>query len=342
MTYENDFPTGEPILSQSKLTEIAIKVGGLIRRVESLPRFREKVVEWNEYYSRQFEAQKDWEERRSEHEGHVRADSRLQDEEAGPPENGWVYSPLMRWQDDEGNEANLQVNGWVPPALDLENCPEVRLPLPVPSEEVELYEKYAALAAIYNSDSKGVDKIDPWKDSPDIFPDIYEGIAYTHLLLDAAQRLPEADEPHLHVWIEEIEEDLKAWATPVEASPTVDRPRAGGRPEDPQRRQKEPDESSAITTSQVAEHLANTLFEDFTLKAAAQWCRDTNIPSYSRTEWVLEFGSTPPQVPGNVRFYNLGDVVRRAIEEKTVADKAKADAEGHDLQYQTERSKKPD
>ena len=99
--------------------------------------------------------------------------------------------------------------------------------MPVPREQVELHEKYAALAAIHDCDPEVAESVNPWRDGSDNL----EGVAYTHNLLRAVPRLPEADELRIYAWVEHVEKDLKAWAGEDEGTPAgqARQPTAGSR-----------------------------------------------------------------------------------------------------------------
>ncbi len=210
-----------PFISQSRLAQIATEVRELIRRFAALPRFREKVVEWDRYHTQHREAEEAWEKKREEQERWACTQSRLLDEAAGPPDSGWCFEGFYLCDIADqpvayekpvffgGHLISLPcIGAWFPPELCRASCPEPRRPLPVPSEEVELHEKYAALAAIHDCAPEVVDSVNPWKDGPEDF----EGVAYTHNLLRAVHRLPEADELRIYAWIQHVEEDLKTWA----------------------------------------------------------------------------------------------------------------------------------
>jgi hypothetical protein len=57
-----------------------------------MPRFQEMVNKWAEEHEEQIKKHEEWkEQRRSHFEQTVSQDTRLQNEEAGPPQEGWKF-----------------------------------------------------------------------------------------------------------------------------------------------------------------------------------------------------------------------------------------------------------
>jgi hypothetical protein len=213
--YQDDFPSGAPLLALERRVMLAMKIGDVIRSYDALGNFEAMVRRWDairdQWTAEVVAHQKRWD----EHCERVYRDPQLRNKKAKPPVRGWRFGPL-RW--DKRVEGVLY--GWMPPDFLVENTPDNPLPLPVPERQVLLEEKYAALAAIYDHDSKGVKKIDPWKNTP---ADSFEGIGYHHTLVSLVAGLDEHDEAPLWGWLKDLEQDLRT-IRPAPFPPIVDTP----------------------------------------------------------------------------------------------------------------------
>lgn len=237
-SYNNEFPTGGPLLKPEKVTRIAHNVNELIRRYDAMQRFREMVALWVRDHMRRSDERAEFEKRRDKHEERIRESPELRDEAARPPGDGWRYEFFPQRPDENGTEGNFGVSGWVPPELSSENGPEAPLPLPVPDCNVSIQEKHAALAAIHDIYTKGVEKIHRYQDTPDgfreyvVFHSLMTAVrAYSkNQLLDRDDKLPsgpcilpESDEQILYAWLDEVRRDLDAQKPPAHKTPSASR-----------------------------------------------------------------------------------------------------------------------
>ena len=202
--YNNDLPRGEPLIQAKILTALANDIGAVIREHAALPRFRGMVLRWYADWSQLRDAELEFKEQCDKHARRVQADERLQDEAAGPPEDGWKFKAVVPPRDAKGWQV---IGGWAPPDLAPEGFPEAPFPLPLPDCEITMPEKFAALAAVHDFAARGTTKIAPWAGSPDVVG----GVAFRSLV-DCVKNIPESDEPHLRAILDEIRCDLRACA----------------------------------------------------------------------------------------------------------------------------------
>lgn len=157
----------EPCLDPDKLTELALDIGEVIRKYGATDHVRERFIRWTQEHSAWCVERADFERRRDEYGEKIHNDPKLQDESV-PPDSNCVFEYVSWRCGVDGKQHLLRKYGWVPRELSRANFPEPSYPLPMCSGKATLNEKYAAIAAIFDAGSKGVEKIDPYGDYPEI------------------------------------------------------------------------------------------------------------------------------------------------------------------------------
>ena len=148
---------------------------------------------------------------RIEHLRRVRADARLRDKAAGPPEDGW------KWQSFALPPTGIW--GWVPAELAADKEPDTALPLPLPpgqsGRKLSLAEKGAVLAAFHDGWSKGAAQLNPWNDAPKSRDDL----PFRELIARVRQ-IEADDEPHLRALLNELAIEFGALLQPAQTTGT--------------------------------------------------------------------------------------------------------------------------
>lgn len=208
-------------IEDSTLAEMGKRIRQLIKEPREFARFQEQLTLWDDRYEQQLAVGDEWRQRRDEYERQVIMQGRLLDEAVGPPELGWCFE-RFRYKDLPAESVNVKIEtaimlgAWFPPELCSHNCPEANLPLPPHQGEIELDAKRAVFAAIYDYSMRGQRKLG-------------DGLSLKHydLLLGIKSpigerdglvtQIPKADECHLWIWLEQIEEDSQAQVEQADA-----------------------------------------------------------------------------------------------------------------------------
>ena len=193
------------------INELAAEIHSLIRKYDYANRFRKMVETHIKKDIKQSKENFDWDDRRSRYfEEEVKTNERLQDKEAGPPDEKWIweYGEIST----EGNQNQLRmIEGWVPAELSINNEPKVKIILPLdPKVDYTIEDKYTCLAAVYYRAKKGVEDYD-------IFPKADEENGGTSQESIIAKWLKRQDVSPVkdddRVWLEnmlkDVREDLK-------------------------------------------------------------------------------------------------------------------------------------
>ncbi len=172
---------------------IGWRVNQLVRRPGAMQRFRESIISWKRTRDQQIADRKAWLKRQMDHFKYtIPSDSRLQDESADPPGQGWKFIKGHIWRDfgrppgatEQAAETNhapancqstylATESGWCPPDLLPEAEPRVHWPLSfcrcsgLSNEEnrpLSIEEKYVVCSALHDVYCPGVERIDPWRE----------------------------------------------------------------------------------------------------------------------------------------------------------------------------------
>ncbi len=198
------------------ITNLALDIFKNIRQYEAMPRFQEMVNKWAEDHEAEIANEITWNKQRASHfEKNVATNDRLQNEQAGPPEDGWQFQNYVQ---HTGNSHNM-IQGWVPPILSTSAEPEITHLLPLTRDhELTLHEKYTILSAVYDYGRKGTEGIPPWQwpspdewDKPGALSNAKRGIFF-EILCDAVSDLGPDDEGWLRVILEDVKKDVAEWA----------------------------------------------------------------------------------------------------------------------------------
>lgn len=224
--YDSEFfPAREP---PEQSVQLACAIHDVILKYSAQPRFEEMVRRWCGEYLSLVDAERDFEQRRAEHARRVQLDPRLQDQAAGPPDEGWRREAL-RLPSDAGAERPTPqlIGGWVPPELSSANWPEVRYPWPLPSAELTVPGKYAVLAAVHDSLSRGRKKINRWEERSDA----PEAGAFANLV-GRVKNDPGSDNTRADVraLLDDVEDDLREWSGAAPRHPDSEAPAGAKQP----------------------------------------------------------------------------------------------------------------
>jgi len=206
------------------ITNLALDIYKVIQQYKAMPHFHEMVNKWAENREAEIDKLKTWNEQRRLHfEQTVARDSRLQDEKAGSPEEGWQFENHLQ-HTEKKTESGWQwrhkiIHGWVPRELSNSIKPEITLLLPLSRDhELTLTEEYTVLAAVYDYGRKGTQEIPPWQwpgpdnwESPDALSSAKKSLFFESLC-DAVSRLEPCEEGWLRSNLDVVEEDVVKWA----------------------------------------------------------------------------------------------------------------------------------
>lgn len=206
------------------LTNLALDIYKVIQQYDAIQRFQEMVQKWAEAHKDEIEKQKEWEERRSQHfEKIISDDDRLQNEQAGPPKEGWQWETSIVFT-YEKTKSGLRrtanpISGWVPPDLSYSSKPEITRIFPLGRDhELTLEEKYTCLAAIYDYGRKGTAKLPPWQ-WPDLSLEQPKGALSDakkclifECLCDSTSKIKPNDKGWLKALLNDVETDVSNWS----------------------------------------------------------------------------------------------------------------------------------
>lgn len=203
------------------ITNLAADIYKIIQRHKALPHFQEMVNTWAEGHETEINDLRKWQEQRALHfEETIAADVRLQNEQTGPPGDGWQFQNHVQHTEKQ-TESGLQrshniIQGWVPP--ELATRPEITQILPLNRDHaLSLVEKYTVLATIYDYGRKGTDKLPPWKwpdlseeQTPGTLSDAKKCLSF-EVLSQSVENLVPAEENWLRIMLDNVEADLANW-----------------------------------------------------------------------------------------------------------------------------------
>jgi hypothetical protein len=206
------------------IANLALDVYKVIQKYNAMPRFQQMINEWAEEHEAEIEKHKEWESERHHHfEERVSQDPRLQNEEAGPSAKGWKFEMYVLHTYEKtapGTERPAtMVSGWVPPELSVSAEPKITHILPLSRDhELNLPEKYAVMAAVYDYGRKGAEGAPSWQ-----WPDLSKPLTLQELsnakkclffecLCDSASKIAQDDECWLKALLTTVEEDIAKWA----------------------------------------------------------------------------------------------------------------------------------
>jgi len=198
------------------LSSLALDIYKIIQRYKAMSRFEEVVNTWAEDHQAEIAKQITWNKKRASYfEKTVTVDERLQNEQAGPPEEGWEFQHHV--QHTENRHTIIQ--GWVPPELSISAEPEITNIFPLRRDHgLSLVEKYAALAVIYDCGRKGTDELPLWEwpdfskeQTPSTMSDAKKCLSFEGLRRYVANLVPE-DEEWLRIMLNDVEADIAEWA----------------------------------------------------------------------------------------------------------------------------------
>ena len=204
------------------ITNLALDIYKIIQQYKAMPHFHEMVNKWAENREAEIDKLKTWNKQRRLHfEQTVASDPRLQDEKAGPPEQGWQFENHLQHTEkktESGWQHNI-IHGWVPRELSNSIKPEITLLLPLSRDhELTLTEEYTVLSAVYDYGRKGTQEIPPWQwpgpdnwESPDALSSA-KRLLFFESLCDAVSRLEPGEEGWLRGILDVVEEDVSKWA----------------------------------------------------------------------------------------------------------------------------------
>ena len=196
------------------ISHLALDIYKIIDRYKAMSRFQEMLNIWVENHQTEIANEIAWGKERASHfEKNVATNDRLQDEQAGPPEDGWQFQGYVQ-HTDNGN--NL-IQGWVPPKL--VTRPDIKRILPLSDDhELSLAEKYTVFAVIYEYSRKGTEQLPLWEEpdltkqqTPEAMSDAKKCMSFEVLRLSIADLTPE-DEGWLRIMLEDVEADVAEWA----------------------------------------------------------------------------------------------------------------------------------
>ena len=206
------------------ISNLALDIYSIIQQYEALPHFREMIKIWAEGHEAEIDNLKTWNHKRSLHfEKTIAADTRLKNEKAGPPKQGWQLESYVQHtekQTESGVQRNHNlIQGWVPPELSISAEPEITRFLPLRREhELTLTEKYTVFAAVYDYGRKGTEGMPPWQwpgpddwDKPGALSNAKRGISF-EILCDTVSELGPDDEGWLRAMLDDVEADVAEWA----------------------------------------------------------------------------------------------------------------------------------
>ncbi len=221
------------------LGEMARDIDSLARDPNHMRRFRDAVRQWSEEYQGRCATQKQWTDRRHEHEQAIRNAPRLRNEDAGPPNRNWIWEFYPKIDHDyrprllDANEDPIlgywehevaDVQGWTPPELTGSSAPKDYRLLPLsaaddpdddPRRASSTVEQYTVLAAVHDHICLRVEQVNPWRSDQSAgndgahgrIPDWRSGLAYA-ALIDAVSSIRDCDRHQLAVFPDCVEEDL--------------------------------------------------------------------------------------------------------------------------------------
>jgi len=203
------------------ITNLALDIYRVIQQYKAMPRFHEMVNKWAENREAEIDRLITWNEQRRLHfEQTVARDPRLQDDKAGPPEQGWQFENHLQ-HTEKKTESGWQrshniINGWVPLELSNSIKPEITQLFPLSREhKLTLIEKYTVLAAVYDYGRKGTQEIPPWQwpgpdnwESPDALSNAKRSLFFESLC-DAVSRIQPGEEGWLKAMLDDVKNDLR-------------------------------------------------------------------------------------------------------------------------------------
>jgi hypothetical protein len=196
------------------ITNLALDIYKIIDRYKAMSRFQEMLNIWAENHQAEIANEIAWNKERASHfEKNVATNDRLQDEQTGPPEDGWQFQGYVQHTD---NSHNL-IQGWVPPKL--VTRPDIKRILPLSDDhELSLAEKYTVFAVIYEYSRKGTEQLPLWEcpdltkqQTPEAMSDAKKCMSFEILSHSVVDLVPE-DEGWLRVMLNDVEADVAEWA----------------------------------------------------------------------------------------------------------------------------------
>ncbi len=204
------------------VNKLGLDIHRITQEYNAMPRLCEMANIWAEDVLVNNEKFRTWREQRTLHfEEKVLNDSRLQEENAGPPEQGWKFEKQalqIEKQTESGSKLDLEIiSGWVPPELSYSSQPQVKLPLPLDRKhQLSLVEQYAVLGAIYEYGRRGTEKLsvgkwpDDWE-TPGAYSSAMKSMSF-HSLSQYVSRLNPSDEGWLRAMLDDVKNDVSKWA----------------------------------------------------------------------------------------------------------------------------------
>jgi len=213
---------------------LALDIYKVIQEYKAMPHFHEMVNKWAENREAEIDKLKTWNEQRRLHfEQTVARHPRLQDQKAGPPQQGWQFENYIQHTEEKtqpGSQPSHNIiHGWVPLELSNSIKPEIMQLFPLRREhKFTLIEKYTVLAAVYDYGRKGTEELPPWQ-WPDLNLDQSEQALsdakkclFFEGLCDNASKLNPNDEGWLRALLDDIEKDVSNQENPAETDQGAD------------------------------------------------------------------------------------------------------------------------
>jgi hypothetical protein len=201
------------------MTDLALDIYKVVQKRGAMDRFREMVDKWASEHEADINNHLRWQERKREYFQQLSSgDPRLLDEDAGPPEQGWVYEIYVLHSVADppaGSEIrSTTINGWVPPQLSVAAEPEIHHPLPLSADhQLSLEEKYLILAAVYDVGRKGTEQIPRWEWPRDWGEEGAVSNAKKAIFLVSLRRdvldMSVDDEGWLRTWLDCVKNDIQ-------------------------------------------------------------------------------------------------------------------------------------
>lgn len=206
-------------IRQEPLIEIAEEVDTLVHDPLVMANFRTMFEKWCAE-ERACKAQHDeWEASREKYALRIVKNARLRDRKAGRPKKGYVWEHFgfigdnLRRPGFSKAKLGEAVEGWAPPELLVNRCPEVRHLIPLPGRPLSLAERYTLLSAIRDFFSKGEETIGPLHgpkyDADKQVKRLKKSIPY-YCLYRCVEELGPSDHRHLRRYLTDVKDDLKA------------------------------------------------------------------------------------------------------------------------------------